>query len=54
MESLREKIVRLSRELAESTDEKEIKILKKRIAELKKIMTPTEPKQIGGFFKKEG
>jgi predicted nucleic acid-binding Zn-ribbon protein len=53
MESLREKIVRLSRELADTTDEQRIKSLRKQIAALKERMTPTEPTKLGGFFKKE-
>jgi hypothetical protein len=53
METLRDKIVRLSKELSERTDEAERRKLKRRIALLKELLTPTEPKSLGDLMKGE-
>lgn len=45
-EYIRKKIVSLSKELAEATEYNEIKKIRRQIAGLKKLYTPTEPKSL--------
>ena len=48
---LRDKIVQLSKELAECTDESRRKNLRLQIAKLKEYYEPTEPTKIGESIK---
>lgn len=51
MRTLRDRIVDLSKELAECTDESTRRKLKRQIALLKEQMSPTEPKRLGDLMK---